>query len=68
MSDGAERLLQAMLTDFKETGRTSFDSFFYKDYPEAAVGELAVYGYIEVRQNIMRSIELTVDAKALIAP
>ena len=39
MSDGAERLLQAMLTDCKDSGRTSFDWYFYKDYPEAAVGE-----------------------------
>ena len=39
MSDGAERLLQAMLTDCKDSGRTSFDWYFYKDYPEAAVGQ-----------------------------
>ena len=56
-----------MLTDYKDTGRTSFDSFFYKDYPEEATGELAVYGYIEVRHNFMRSIELTAEAIALIA-
>lgn len=59
MSDQSKQLLRKMAAEYDKNRCTSFEYFFYMSYPEEAIEELAIYGYVERKNNVLGSILLT---------
>lgn len=59
MTEKANELLQKMASEVDNGKRSSFDSFFYLGYPKSVIEELEDNGYINVKNDVIASIELT---------
>lgn len=59
MTEKANELLQKMASEVDNGKRSSFDSFFYLGYQKSIIEELEDNGYINVKNDVIASIELT---------
>lgn len=59
MSEKAKELLYKMASAYENSKQNSFDSFFYSSYHNDVLVELENNGYINIKDDIIGSIELT---------
>lgn len=59
MSNKAKQLLVKLANEYDASGRNSFDSCFYMDFPESVLAELENDGCIIVKNDVIGSIQLT---------
>ena len=59
MTEKARQLLKNMASEYDQSGKKSFDSFFYLGYPKSVIDELEENSCIIRKNDIIASIVLT---------
>lgn len=59
MNEIAKQFLKQMADEIDMGGANRFHSFYYMDIPKGIIDNLAYYGYIEKKNDVVGSIALT---------